>query len=157
MEGHMSRRALQIVVGLLGIIPLAAGLLGLLAGVEDPRYGGGVPSLVVLDSNIRFHAGVWFGLGLTLYWLIPTIERQTVLFRALWAMILIGGIGRLVSMAMLGWPPARTVAFAALEIIGAPLFVWWQSRVAKDERRRDPRPELAATSETARVRLGGMP
>jgi Domain of unknown function (DUF4345) len=119
-----------------------------------------VPSIVVLDSNIRFYAGVWFGLGLTLYWLIPTIERQTVLFRALWAMIFIGGIGRLVSMAMLGWPPARTVAFAALEIIGAPLFVWWQSRVADDERKRvdeDPRPQLAATSETARVRLGGMP
>ena len=156
----MSRRALQIVMGILGIIPLTAGLLGLLGGVEDPRYGGGVPRIVVLDSNIRFYAGVWLGLGLTLYWLIPTIERQTVLFRVLWAMIFIGGIGRLVSMAMLGWPPARTVAFAALEIIGAPLFVWWQSRVANDERRRvdeDPRPQLAANSETARVRLGGMP
>ena len=129
----MSKRVLQIVMGLLGIIPVGAGLLGLLRGVEDPRYGGGVPPILVLDSNIRFYAGVWFGLGLVLYWLIPTIERQTVLFRALWAMIFIGGIGRLLSMTMLGWPPARTVAFTALEIVGAPLFIWWQSRVAKHD------------------------
>jgi hypothetical protein len=119
-----------------------------------------VPSIVVLDSNIRLYVGAWLGGGLTLYWLIPTLERQTVLFRALWAMIFIGGIGRLMSMALLGWPPARTVAFTAFEIIGAPLFVSWQSRVANDERRhvdQDPRPQLGASSETARVRLGGMP
>ena len=38
MEGHMSKLALQIVMGILGIMPVATGLLGLL-GVEDPFLG----------------------------------------------------------------------------------------------------------------------
>ena len=127
----MSKRTLQITMGLMGTIPVVTGLLGLL-GVEEPPYvAAGVPPIVVLDTNLRFYAGVWLGLGLAFYWLIPTIERQTVLFRVLWAMIFIGGIGRLLSMMLLAWPPVAFVAFTALEIVGAPLFIWRQSRVSK--------------------------
>jgi hypothetical protein len=118
-------------MGLLGIIPVATGLLGLL-GVEDPVYvAAGVPPIVLLDTNLRFYSGVWVGVGLALWWLIPTIERQTVLFRMLWGMIFLGGIGRLLSMIVLGSPPVAFVAFTAIEIVGAPLFILWQSRVAR--------------------------
>ena len=131
MEGGMNKLGLQIVMGLLAIIPVATGLLGLL-GVAEPVYvAAGVPPVVVLDTNLRFYAGVWLGLGLAFFWLIPTIERQTVLFRVLWAMIFIGGLGRLLSMLLLASPPVAFVAFAALEIVGAPLFIWWQSRVSQ--------------------------
>jgi hypothetical protein len=144
----MSKLTLQIVMGLLGIIPVATGLLGLL-GVEDPFYVAvGVPPIVLLDTNLRFYSGVWLGLGLALYWQIPSIEKQTIPFRAIWAMIFIGGIGRLLSMMMLAWPPVAFVAFTALEIVGAPLFIWWQSRVSKYELRRvddDPRPNSLRT------------
>jgi Domain of unknown function (DUF4345) len=127
----MNKFNLQIVMGLLGIIPVATGLLGM-TGVHDPVYvAAGVPSIVLLDTNLRFYSGVWVGLGLTLWWLIPTIQRQTVLFRVLWGMIFIGGIGRLLSMITLGWPPIPFVAFTAIEIVGAPLFIWWQARVAR--------------------------
>jgi hypothetical protein len=126
----MSKRALQIVTGLLGVVPLVTGLLGLM-GVADPFYVAiGVPPIVVLDTNLRFYSGVWLGLGLAFLWLIPAIERQTVLFRVLWGMIFIGGIGRLLSMMLLAWPPIAFVAFTALEIVGPPLFIWWQSRVS---------------------------
>jgi Domain of unknown function (DUF4345) len=90
-----------------------------------------VPPIVLLDTNLRFFSGVWVGAGLALWWLIPTIERQTVLFRVLWGMIFIGGIGRLLSMIMLGLPSIPFVAFTAIEIVGAPLFIWWQSRLAR--------------------------
>jgi hypothetical protein len=127
----MKKFNLQIAMGLLGIIPVATGLLGMM-GVHDPVYvAAGVPPIVLLDTNLRFYSGVWVGAGLALWWLIPTIERQTVLFRVLWGMIFIGGIGRLLSMIMLAWPPIPFVAFTAIEIVGAPLFIWWQSRVAR--------------------------
>jgi hypothetical protein len=127
----VSKRALQIVTGLLGVVPVATGLLGLL-GVKDPFYVAvGVPPIVVLDTNLRFYSGIWLGLGLAFFWLIPTIERQTVLFRVIWGMIFIGGIGRVLSMMLLAWPPVAFAVFTALEIIGAPLFIWWQSRVSK--------------------------
>jgi Domain of unknown function (DUF4345) len=127
----MNKLNLQIVMGLLGIIPVATGLLGMM-GVHDPVYvAAGVPPIVLLDTNLRFYSGVWVGVGLALWWLIPTIERQTVLFRVLWGMIFIGGIGRLLSMIMLEWPPVPFVGFTAIEIVGAPLFIWWQSHVAR--------------------------
>ena len=125
----MSKRALQILTGLLAVIPVGTGLLGIL-GVEDPVYVAvGVPRILLLDTNLRFYSGAWLGLGLALFWLIPTIERQTVLFRVLWGMIFIGGIGRVLSMMRLGWPPVPFVAFTAIELVGAQLFIWWQSRL----------------------------
>ncbi len=104
-------------------------------GVSDPLYAGlGLPTNALLDSNLRFLSGLWLGLGLTVFWLIPNIEKHTVLYRALWLMIFLGGVGRLLSMFFVGMPPIPFIAFTALEIVGAPLFGLWQSRVAADAR-----------------------
>ncbi|AOK31162.1 hypothetical protein WS67_09665 [Burkholderia singularis] len=127
-----SKRTLQIVTTILGIVPLATGVLGML-GIHDPLYaslGIAMPDDATLDSNLRFFAGVWFGLGLSVLYTIPDIERKGVLFRALWLMIFVGGIGRLISLVSVGAPFFPFIGFTVLEIVGAPLFVWWQSRVA---------------------------
>ena len=97
--------SLQIVTGVLGAIPVVTGSIGM-SGLSDPLYAGpGVPSNVLLDSNLRFLSGVWIGLGLAMFWLIQRIETQTILFRFLWAMIFLGGVGRVISMLFLGTPP----------------------------------------------------
>ena len=85
----------------------------------------------LLDSNLRFFGGVWLGLGVAILWLVPSIEKQGVLFRAIWGAIFLGGIGRLLSIVFLGLPPIPFIGFTALEIIGAPLFIYWQYRVAQ--------------------------
>jgi hypothetical protein len=127
----MNKRGLQIATALLGVIPVLTGIIGMF-GLSDPIYASAnIPANAVLDSNLRFFGGVWLGLGLALYWLIPSIDRQAVLFRVLWGMIFVGGIGRLLSMLFLGWPPPPFIGFTALEIIGAPFFIWWQSRLAR--------------------------
>jgi hypothetical protein len=119
------------VTGILGLIPVGTGLIGLL-GTSDPLYvAEHVSRSVLLDSNLRFFAGVWLGLGLALFWLIPRIETKSALFRAIWAAIFIGGLGRLLSMAFMAVPPAPFIAFTVLEVMGAPLFVYWQARVAR--------------------------
>lgn len=69
-------------------------------------------------------------LGLSLFMLIPRIERETTLFRVLWLMIFAGGIGRLLSMVFVGMPPWPFVGFTMLEIAGAPFFIAWQERLA---------------------------
>jgi hypothetical protein len=107
------------------------GMIGLF-GLSDPIYASAnLPANALLDSNLRFLSGVWLGLGLAVFWLIPRIETQTVLFRVLWGMIFLGGIGRLLSMLFLGWPPIPFIAFTVLEIVGAPIFVAWQARLGK--------------------------
>ena len=128
----MGRRSLQVAMAVLGVIHVATGIVTMF-GLSDPIYASaGLPANALLDSNLRFFGGLWLVLGLSIYWLIPRIERQTVLFRLLWLMIFAGGIGRLVSMVFLGLPPLPFVGFTALEIIGAPLFIAWQSRIAND-------------------------
>jgi Domain of unknown function (DUF4345) len=127
----MNKRTLQIVMALLGVIPVLTGIVSMF-GLSDPLYAAaGIPANALLDSNLRFFAGVWLGLGLALYWIIPDIEKQTLLFRVVWGMIFLGGIGRLASMLFLAVPPLPFVGFTVLEIVGAPFFIWWQARIAK--------------------------
>ena len=132
----MSRKALQIATGVLGLVPLLTGLIGM-TGVSDPIYAAArVPADPLLDSNLRFFAGVWFGLGVAILWLVPRIESQTVLFRVVWGAIFVGGIGRLLSMILIGMPPLPFVAFTLLEIVGAPLFIYWHYRVTQPALRK---------------------
>jgi hypothetical protein len=68
----------------------------------------------VLDSNLRFLGGIWLGIGLAMLWLVPSIEQQETLFRALWIAVFLGGVGRVLSWMLIG-----------------PLFIYWQYRVAQ--------------------------
>ncbi|MES2016600.1 MAG: DUF4345 domain-containing protein [Pseudomonadota bacterium] len=139
----MQKRPLQILTALLGAVPILTGIIGLF-GLSDPLYASAqLPANALLDSNLRFLSGVWLGVGLTAVWLIPRIETHTVLFRALWGMIFLGGVGRLLSMVYLGWPPVPFIGFAVLEIVGAPIFVIWQARLGKQEAMPMPAGETA--------------
>jgi Domain of unknown function (DUF4345) len=125
----MNKRPLQYTLAVLGLIPVITGVIHMM-GVTDPLYvAAGIPRDALLDSNLRFFGGLWLGLGLTLLWLVPRIETETVIYRILWGMIFIGGIGRLLSMLFIGLPPLPFIGFTVLEIIGAPLFILWQSRI----------------------------
>jgi hypothetical protein len=123
-------QCLQIATGVLAIIPVVTGVIGM-PGIGDPIYPK-LPADPLLDSNLRFFSGVWLCLGPAMYWLIPTIEKQTVLFRVIWGMIFLGGVGRLMSMIFLALPPAPFVGFTILEIVGAPIFVAWQGGYQTD-------------------------
>ena len=127
----MGKRNLQIATAIFAAVPVATGALALFHGARSPLYS--LPSNVVsplLDSNYRFLGGEWLGVGLVAYWLIPRIERQTILFRAIWCTIFLGGIGRVISLVTFGPPPPLYAAFIIVEIFGAPVFIYWQHRVA---------------------------
>lgn len=57
------------------------------------------------------------------------LQRLGVVFRTVWLMIFLGGVGLLVSLLAMGTPMLPFVGFTVLEIVGAPLFVWWQSKL----------------------------
>lgn len=120
-------RALRIVCSVLALIPLVTGAIGLL-GTSDPLYAG-TPANVLLDTNLRFFAGVWLAIGIALLWAIRRLDTEAALFRAIWGMIFLGGVGRLISMAALSPPPAPFIGFTVLEIVGAPMILWWHARV----------------------------
>jgi hypothetical protein len=127
----MSKRKLQVATAILAAVPVVTGLIAM-TGVGDPLYASlNLPHDATLDSNLRFFAGVWLGLGFAAFWLVPRIDRETALFRTVWLMIFMGGVGRLLSLLMTGMPYPPFVGFTLLELIGAPLFIWWQSVVAR--------------------------
>jgi uncharacterized protein YjeT (DUF2065 family) len=126
----MNKKPLQVTTAILGLIPLITGIITML-GLKDPIYASAeIPAFPLLDSNLRFFGGVWLGLGVAILWLVPTIEKQCVLFRVVWGAIFLGGVGRLLSIALVGAPPLPFIGFTVLEVVGAPLFIWWQHRVA---------------------------
>jgi hypothetical protein len=127
----MSRKVLQLCLVILGLVPVITGILGLF-GIDDPLYASlNLPHSPVLDSNVRFYSGVWFLLGITVLITVRSIERYFELYKVLWAMIFMGGIGRLISIALLGWPPIPFIGFTVLEIAGPPIFLFWHRRILR--------------------------
>lgn len=132
----MSKKVLQTVLGVLGLIPLLTGGIDLFLGASALNLvGAGIsPDLlenIVLDSQIRFLGSIWLGVGIALYWCLPTIENQSTLFRLLIGSIFLGGIGRLTSAFLVGIPPNQFLAATGLELIGMPLLILWQSSISR--------------------------
>jgi hypothetical protein len=130
----MSRTTLQIITLLLALVPIGTGIAGLLLGPAELKNFSAISThdpQHVLDSNYRYFSGLWLALGLILLYTVRSIEDNGLLFRLVWGAIFVGGIGRALSMIQVGVPPTPFVGFTALELLGAPLFVYWQSSIAK--------------------------
>lgn len=127
----MSRKPLQILLTILGLIPTVTGILTMM-GIYDPLLQSlNLPHDPLLDSELRFLGGIWLGLGLTVLVTARSLEKHLFLYRVLWVMIFIGGVGRLISMVLVGMPPIPFIGFTVLEIVGAPLFLYWHQQVVK--------------------------
>jgi Domain of unknown function (DUF4345) len=131
----MSKKILQIVLAVLGLIPILTGVLDLVLGASSLNLDGAllspeVVNNIVLDSQIRFLGSIWLGFGIILYWMLFSIEKQTILFRLVAGSIFLGGIGRLTSAFLVGLPPILLIAATVLELVGMPLLVLWQSLIS---------------------------
>jgi hypothetical protein len=129
----MSRRILQIILAMIALVAIITGPWEIIIGIIDEFYGLSAINMtagtLILDSNHRYYSGLWFGLGLIMLWIIPSIERQKIVFRLVSLMIFIGGVGRVVSMITLGVPPVPFVIFTVVELV-FPLLIFWQNRIA---------------------------
>jgi len=97
----ISQRIVQICLFLIAFIALTGGALQMFLGQPDttPR----------LDNIHRFMAGVYFSCGVIGAWAAFTIRQQGTLIYLLSLSVFLGGVGRLVSMNMVGIPEPRLV------------------------------------------------
>ena len=123
----MRLRLLQIAVGIGGLIPVAAGLAGVIMGTGMIIWPSGLP--IDLDSHYRYLSGLLLAIGLGFWSTIPNIERQGERFRLLTIIVVIGGLGRLVSVYVLGWPNQAMIFGLGMELIITPLLAFWQYRL----------------------------
>ena len=128
----MSKLLFQIINALIAILTIVLATMSLLFGANSPVYNDTlIPAIPALDNNLRFFGGLGLGIGLILLWITPKIEKQTVLFRALWLCALLGGVGRIVSMFVVGLPPKPMIVFTLIEVPLVPILIYWQWKISK--------------------------
>ena len=130
MTAEAERRLLQAAIALAALVPLSMGLLSVVQGPASLR-GVAAPAPVDLDSHFRYLSGLLLGIGIAFVTCIPAIERKGALFRALGAIVIIGGLSRLVSLADAGAPGFGHLFGLAMELGIVPLILLWQARVAR--------------------------
>ncbi len=128
--GTFEKRVLQAAVALSCLVPLAAGLSGMILG---PYLSGGLVSVPTdLDSHFRYLSGLLFAIGLGFLSTVPRIEHQRARFLGLTGIVVVGGLGRLASVAALGLPPAVSMKAAlVMELLVTPALCLWQARIAR--------------------------
>ncbi len=129
----VSKRIMQLILGLIGIFTLYTAYLGFAYGAVNWYYGfpdGQKYSkgLLLLDSNLRFYSGLWLGIGIIILWQIPRIARDKMTLRVIALFFFLGGIGRLISILTCGLPSYTYLAFVLLEL-GFPLLIFWQKSI----------------------------
>lgn len=127
------RRLLQAVIALAGFVPVGAGLMGALLGSAmtgeggHPWANGGID----LDSHVRYLSGLLLGIGLAYWEAIPQIERRGQRVRLLTAIVMLGGLMRLIGFLISGVPHAPMLFGVAMELGVTPLVCLWQARIAR--------------------------
>jgi hypothetical protein len=121
------KRLLQRTVAIGALIPVLAGLSGVLWG--HGITGDRDPS-VSADSHFRFLSGLLLGIGLCFWSTVPAIEEKTTFFRFLTLIIVLGGVARLVGLYITGIPSLFMLMALAMELVVTPALCFWQTRVA---------------------------
>ncbi len=117
---------LRALVLLGALVPLSAGLGGALLG---PGFAGGG---LAADSHGRYLSGLLLGLGLLAAWCALDLRRRGAVFDALGFVVAVGGLARLLGVALVGVPPWPHVLALAMELVVTPALVLWRRRVFSD-------------------------
>jgi hypothetical protein len=127
----MEKRALQAAVAIGSLVPIGAGSAGMLLG---PRLlGSATVGAGDLDSHFRYLSGLLLAIGMGYVSTIPRIESHGGRFRLLTGIVVMGGIGRLLSLLAIGLPSSTMLAALAMELVVTPGLAIWQYRVARGQ------------------------
>ncbi|MFG3114732.1 DUF4345 domain-containing protein [Streptomyces sp. NPDC048197] len=129
-------RVLRWLVWAMGIACVAIGAFHLVLGIASVPGEGAAGATV--DSRERFYNAVFLGYGLAWIWAARQSPVPAKAVRALAGIFLLGGIGRLLSLAVHGPPQWFQVPLTVLELVLPPVYFWLADA---DERTR------AATAE----------
>ena len=130
MKAETERRLLQAATALACLVPLSMGVTSVI-GSASVLKGVSDPLPIDLDSHFRYLSGLLLGTGLVFLACLRDIERRRPVFLALGAIILVGGLARLLSVFELGWPGPGHRFGLVMELVVVPLIVLWQGRVAR--------------------------
>ena len=123
----MERRLLQIAVAIAGLVPVGAGIGGIVYGPQFLE----IPNSASSWSHLHYLAGLLFAIGVLFWASIPRIEHHRRRFAVLTLIVVTGGVARLLGAVAFGDTPGKGMIFAlAMELIFTPLSWAWQRRIA---------------------------
>ncbi|MDP1747968.1 MAG: DUF4345 domain-containing protein, partial [Reyranella sp.] len=132
----MEKRALQISIVIAALLPVVAGLWGIMQDAPDGAWTG---------NHRRYLSGLLLAIGLGYWSAIPEIETMATRLRLLTALVAVGGLARLLGLA-LGDALTLPVASALImELLVAPLLCLWQVRITSRSRPVSPGPPTKST------------
>ena len=104
-----AQRIIQICLFLLALITLYGGALQMYLGEPE--------TTARLDNIHRFMAGVYFSMGPLAIWAAITIRKQNELIYFLSFSVFMAGLGRLISMSIVGLPSKIFLIYLIPELI----------------------------------------
>jgi hypothetical protein len=113
----------------MGVACAVIGLYHVVLGI-DSVPGAGTANATV-DSRERFYNAIFFGYGVAWIWVARQSPIPATAVRWLAGFMLLGGIGRLVSLAQHGAPHWFQIPLTVIELVLPPLYIWL---AAADER-----------------------
>ncbi|WP_438751463.1 DUF4345 domain-containing protein [Pararhizobium sp. O133] len=126
------RRMLQVTIAVLALLPVFAGLCGVVTGAGFLGVKAGPTDL---DSHVRFLSGLFLAFGVGWYTCIPAIEKKTERIRLLAILTFCGGLARLSSLVIAGVPSIGHLLGLGMELLVVPCIVLWHGRVSRLGRR----------------------
>jgi hypothetical protein len=118
----------------MGVACAGIGLYHVVLGIGSVPGAGAADSLagITVDSRERFYNAIFFGYGVAWLWAARQSPIPAAVVRWLASFMLLGGIGRIVSLVQYGAPHWFQIPLIVLELV-VPLLFMWLTTV--DERR----------------------
>src|SRR4051812_21609368 len=101
---------LPLAIRLATLVPILAGGAGALLGPDALGEAAGPGTA----SHLRYLSGLLLGLGGLAWWCAGDLRARQPIFAALCAMVVVGGLARLLGLAVGGLPPRPHVAAPGL-------------------------------------------
>ncbi|MFF7754992.1 DUF4345 domain-containing protein [Streptomyces sp. NPDC007971] len=115
-------RTLRALMQLMGWSCVAIGLFHVLLG--NAAIPGAGSAGTTVDSWGRFMGASFVGYGLAWLWAAQQRPIPARAVRWLAGVFLLGGVGRLLSLAVHGWPQWFQIVLAVIELSLPPVFFW---------------------------------
>lgn len=100
---------------MIGVTAIATGAYGVLTG--SGGIVGGEQASPTVESELRYFTVFWIAYGVAALWVVPRVEREGALVRALALVMFAGGVARGIAWIASGQPHALFIVLMGLELL----------------------------------------
>lgn len=124
-------RLLKWLLLIMGIACVAIGVFHFVLGVYSVP-GEGAAAGATVDSRERYYGAIFLGYGLAWIWAARQSPIPSTVVRWLAGIFLLGGVGRILSMVVVGQPQWFQVVLTVIEFVLPPLYFWLSTADEKE-------------------------